>query len=163
MTRRDYLNSTLLASGSLLLGGATPMDLLAKDDWDGYGGVGDYASSNGNTLQVIADAHRMIRDHRFDPATVIDTGEEFDCVVVGGGISGLAAALFFNRSGKGSRSAGTCLVIDNHPLLRGRAKPNEFMGDGHRLMAPQGSAACFPPLAGSFLAQFYESAGIDWR
>lgn len=37
MTRRDYLNSTFLASGSLLLGGATPMDLLAKDDWDGYG------------------------------------------------------------------------------------------------------------------------------
>ncbi len=57
MTRRDYLNSTLLASGSVLLGGATPMDLLAKDDWDGYGGVGDYASSNCNTLEVIADAH----------------------------------------------------------------------------------------------------------
>ena len=30
MTRRDYLNSTLLASGSLLLGGASPKDLLAN-------------------------------------------------------------------------------------------------------------------------------------
>lgn len=46
MTRR-HLSSTLLASGSFLLGGAAPVDLLAKDDWDGYGGVGDYATSNG--------------------------------------------------------------------------------------------------------------------
>ena len=43
ISRRDYLNSTLLASGGLLLGSACPLDLLAENDWDGYGGVGDYA------------------------------------------------------------------------------------------------------------------------
>jgi len=32
MTRRDYLNSTLLASGSVLLGGAPPIDLIAQHD-----------------------------------------------------------------------------------------------------------------------------------
>jgi spermidine dehydrogenase len=58
VTRRDYLNSTLLASGSVLLSGATPLDLLAKGDWDGYSGVGDYAGSNGNTCDVAADGHR---------------------------------------------------------------------------------------------------------
>jgi hypothetical protein len=49
------------------------------------------------------EAHK-IRDHIFDtpPANAVDTGETFDCVIVGGGLSGLAAALFFN-SEAGSR------------------------------------------------------------
>jgi spermidine dehydrogenase len=162
MTRRDYLNSTLLASGGLLLGGATPMDLLAKDDWDGYGGVGDYSSSNGNTFEVIADAHKLIRDHPNEglPANIIDTGEEFDCVVVGGGISGLAAALFFKRQA-GPRH--TCLVLENHRIFGGEARRNEFLVEGRRLFAHQGSAMFFPPLDGTFLADFYDSIGIDSR
>ncbi|HLY18303.1 MAG TPA: FAD/NAD(P)-binding protein [Bryobacteraceae bacterium] len=162
MTRRDYLNSALLASGSLLLGGATPMDLIAKDDWDGDGGVGDYATSNGNTFEVIADAHRMIRDQSSEipPASVIDTGEEFDCVVVGGGISGLAAALFFKRQGGPRR---TCLVLENHRIFGGEARRNEFLVEGRRLVAHQGSAMFFPPLDGTFLADFYDSIGIDSR
>lgn len=42
--RRDFLNSTLLAAGGVLLGQLTPQQLLASsaDDWTGYGGVGDY-------------------------------------------------------------------------------------------------------------------------
>jgi spermidine dehydrogenase len=162
MTRRDYLNSTLLASGSLLLGGATPMDLIAKDDWDGYGGVGDYASSNGNTFEVMAEAHRTIRDNASEnlPANVIDTGEEFDCVVVGGGISGLAAALFFKRQAALRR---TCLVLENHRIFGGEARRSEFLVEGRRLVAHQGSAMFFPPLAGTFLADFYDSIGVDSR
>src|SRR5579862_3629352 len=115
--RRDFLNSTLLASGGALLTGLSPTQLMAADDWTGYGGVGDYASSNGNTAEVMNAAHR-IRDRVYDslPADVIDTGEVYDCVVVGGGISGLAAAMFFQRDGG---SGKTCLVIDNHPIFGG--------------------------------------------
>src|SRR5690242_19185653 len=60
ITRRDFLNATLLASGGALLHSISPAQLLgqheseggasATDEWTGYGGVGDYASSNGNTL-----------------------------------------------------------------------------------------------------------------
>jgi spermidine dehydrogenase len=160
MTRRDYLNSTLLASGSLLLTGATPLDLLAKDDWDGYSGIGDYAGSNGNTSEILADGHK-IRDRAFEPpAAVTQTGEEFDCVVVGGGISGLAAALFFARQAGPRR---TCLVLENHRIFGGEARRNEFLVDGQRLIAHQGSAMFFPPLPGTSLAGFYESIGIDSR
>ncbi len=71
ITRRDFLNATLLASGGLLMGSASPAELLAaqkaaqekspEDDWTGYGGVGDYANSNGNTRAVLEAGHQ-IRD-----------------------------------------------------------------------------------------------------
>src|SRR5262245_27021909 len=100
ISRRDFLNSTLIASGALATS-FSPAELLAKaaaqgEDWTGPGGVGDYANSNGNTLQVLTDGHQ-IRDRAFEalPADTVDTGETYDCVVVGGGISGLAAALIF--------------------------------------------------------------------
>ena len=159
--RRDFLNSALLASGSLLLEPVTPAQLLAADDWTGYGGVGDYAQSNGNTAEVMNAGH-LIRDHAFDapPACVTDTGETFDCVVVGGGISGLAAALFFAKAGGKSLK---CLVLENHPIFGGEAKRNEFVVEGHRLMAPQGSDHFQIPYPYSFIARFYESIGLDWR
>ena len=134
------------------MGGATPLDLLAKDDWDGYSGTGDYAGSNGNTFDVAADRHK-IRDHVLEPlpGTVTDTGEEFDCVVVGGGISGLVAALLLKRQAGPRR---TCLVLENHRIFGGEARRNEFLVDGQRLIAHQGSAMFFPPLDDTFLAAF---------
>jgi spermidine dehydrogenase len=168
ITRRDFLGSTLLGSGALLLQPLNPLQLLAlagrssapqeKDDWTGYGGVGDYRYSNGNTLEVLQTGHQ-IRDAAFDPlpANTIDTGETYDCVIVGGGISGLAAALFFQRqAGPGH----TCLILENHPIFGGEAKQNEFLVDGKRLIAHQGSAIFQIPYPHSFIARFYESIGL---
>ena len=77
ISRRDFLNSTLLASGSLLMSAVTPLQLLGQeDDWTGYGGVGDYSKSNGNTFEIVAEGHR-IRANEFErlPAAVIDTAK----------------------------------------------------------------------------------------
>ena len=82
ITRRDFLNSALLASGGALVGGVCPMQLLARQtaqamsqsgkDWTGYGGVGDYADSNGNVWDVMTAGHQ-IRNHVFDtlPADIV--------------------------------------------------------------------------------------------
>ena len=159
ISRRDFLNSTLLASGGMLLGSLSPVQLLqAQEGWTGYGGIGDYSSSNGNTWDVLLAGHQ-IRDGMFDtlPANLVDTGETYDCVVVGGGISGLAAALFFHRQSGGNK---TCLVLDNHPIFGGEAKRNEFVVDGQHLTAHQGSAFFPVPFPHSFIARFYESIGL---
>src|SRR4051812_1929706 len=155
--RRDFINSMLVASGGALLGALSPRQILAADDWTGYSGVGDYAGSNGNTYEVISAGHQ-IRDKVLpgSAAEVTDTGEVFDCVIVGGGISGLAAALHLQRRSPGLK----CLILENHRVFGGEAKRNEFLVDGHRLMAPQGSDHFSIPAAGSFMAKFYDSIGL---
>ena len=170
ITRRDFLGSTLLASGAVLLGGLSPAELLGStgaektsgtsesDDWNGYGGVGEYSASNGNTYEVMQAGHEM-RDGAFGalPADTIETGEIYDCAVIGGGISGLAAALFFQRqAGPGK----TCLILENHPIFGGEAKQNEFDVDGKRVVGHQGSAIYLVPYPHSFIGRFYDSIGL---
>jgi spermidine dehydrogenase len=160
ITRKDFLGATLLGVGSTLLGAPSPAAWLDRvvrtgrapvaapqDPWTGYGGVGDYAASNGNTMPVLEAAHRL-RDgaHADIAASAVDTGEMYDLVVVGGGISGLTAAWAFARE-RGGR--GRCLVLENHPIFGGEAKQNEFEVDGVRLVAPQGSNQFGAPRAGS--------------
>lgn len=160
--RRDFLNSFLLASGSALLTSQTPLDLLAQQpSWGGYTGVGDYASANGNTMEVMLAGH-AVRDGAFDSPTAEAAGTEelFDLVVVGGGISGLAAALYFKDLAK---SKQTCLVLENHPIFGGQARRNEFVVDGQRLMIPQGSNWFQIPFPSPLIEPFYARIGVDYH
>lgn len=159
ITRRDFLGTILLGSGFALSEGLSPSELLAnQDDFTGYPGIGEYSISNGNTLAVLESGH-AIRDARYEPLpkTIVDTGEEYDCVIVGGGISGLAGALFFQRD---TSHGMKCLLLENHPIFGGEAKQNEFLVDGKRLIAHQGSAIYQVQYPYSFLARFYESIGL---
>ena len=161
ISRRDFLNGTLLASAGLLIGGGrpgqAPATISPADAWDGYGGVGDYARAHGNMYDLMTTAHRM-RDGEFERAvaSATDTGEMYDLVAVGGGISGLAAAVFFQKKG-----GGRCLVIDNHAIFGGEAKRNEFTVDGHSLVAHQGSAIFLVPQKGGYTDAFYHLIGMD--
>lgn len=141
--RRDFLNGTLLGLGSTLLRAAAP----AADVWTGYGGVGDYANSNGNTWPVMTAAHKL-RDgaYRGSVSTSVATGEPFDVIVVGGGLSGLGAAYYFAKESGGKKR---CLVLENHPIFGGECKQNEFLVNGYRLIAPQGSNDFAVPKEGS--------------
>ncbi|HEY7817001.1 MAG TPA: FAD-dependent oxidoreductase, partial [Vicinamibacteria bacterium] len=78
-------------------------------------------------------AHEMREGKSFEPT---DTGESYDLVVVGGGVSGLAAAYFFRKqAGAGAR----ILVLDNHDDFGGHAKRNEFEA-GKRLLIGYGGS-----------------------
>ena len=65
ITRRDFLNGMLLGTGMALIDLPAPLQLLAQTQgWYGYGGVGDYAGSHGNTEEVIREFHK-IRDGKY--------------------------------------------------------------------------------------------------
>lgn len=149
--RRDFVDGA--ARGATAAG-------MGAEDWDGFSGVGDYRGANGNTHRVMTAGH-AIRDGKYDPSMLhaARPDETYDCVVVGGGISGLAAAQTFVAKAPGR----TCLVLENHPVFGGEGRQNEFEVNGKRLIASQGSAMFFPPLAGSSLLAFYESMGFDGK
>jgi spermidine dehydrogenase len=167
ISRRDFLDGMLVASTAMAVEAACPFTLGAQSPgaptagWSGYTGEGDYKSSAGNTEEVIQNAH-AVRDGKFDkmPSDVAETGEVYDCVVVGGGHAGLSAGLFFNQQADAKRN---CLILDNAQIFGGVAKRNEFVVDGHRLYAPQASVHFQPPFPNSFLKTVYDAMGLDWN
>lgn len=146
ITRRDFVyGSSLILGGAVIgssgsaysqpkLNGNYSFDL--SSDWYGPGGIGDYSGSHGNTPELIKTAHE-IRSGRFNAETeyAVDSGEEYDLVVVGGGFSGLSAAYHFNRL----NPSGRVLILDNHPIFGGEAKRNDFDVNGFHISGPQGS------------------------
>ncbi len=88
-----------------------------------------------------------------------DTGEHYDLVVVGGGISGLAAAYFFRRAlGEGRR----ILILDNHDDFGGHAKRNEFHYNGRTYLAYGGTMSIETPFPYSYTAKaLLQDLGID--
>ena len=140
VTRRDFLNGMLLGTGALLLELPAPLKLFAQSQSGyGFGGTGDYATSNGNTSAVIS-AFQAIQngEYRSVSREIIDTSESYDLVIVGGGLSGLGAVYEFNKV---SLRQARCLILENHPIFGGAAKRNEFLVQGQRLIGPQASNA----------------------
>jgi spermidine dehydrogenase len=89
----------------------------------------------GNHEGTYTYAHKL-RDGDFweGQAKPQATGEKYDLVIVGGGISGLAAAYFF-RQHAGRKAK--ILIVDNHDDFGGHAKRNEFRV-GDRLLLSNG-------------------------
>jgi spermidine dehydrogenase len=144
ITRRDFCNAALIGTGAALLhgcgspsenGGPAPSEDGPGASWNGPSGLGEYRGSNGNTWRTMEAGHR-IRDGAHTGATaVVNSGERYDLVVVGGGFTGLGALHAFRKE----RPRGTCLLLDNQEIFGGYAKANEFEVDGYRLTGAQAS------------------------
>src|ERR1700722_827629 len=167
ISRRDFVNGVLMGSGAALLSAKSPAAAGAKlatnlapsgSPWTGYGGVGDYRWSNGNT-EAVRDAAHGIRD-QLSPEADLPIEESLDLVVIGGGFSGTTAAYEFSKHKKLEQ---TCLVLENHPVFGGEAKQNEFNVDGHRLVAPQGSNGALAVKDSDHITGRYETYAEIYR
>jgi spermidine dehydrogenase len=123
--RRDFLQGALVAAATTLTG---PL-LKAHAAESLENGVSYYPPAltgmRGSHPGSFEEAHAL-RDGR-EPGTATDTGEAYDLVVVGGGISGLSAAHFFRNR---TSAAARILILDNHDDFGGHAKRNEFQLGG---------------------------------
>jgi spermidine dehydrogenase len=174
ITRRDFLNGMALTLGGTLL----PLRTLFGEDSGPDASTEDALLAAGITerdpryyppaLTGMRGSHpgsfeaaHALRDGRFwkNAGSAIDTGEIYDLVVVGGGISGLAAAHFFRaRAGKEAR----ILILDNHDDFGGHAKRNEFHLGGRMLLMNGGtmdidSPTPYSPVADGLLKEL----GVD--
>lgn len=125
--RRDFLQGALVGAATALTG-----PLLKAHAADGQASwvsaqdePGYYPplrrGMRGSHPGSFESAH-AIRDG-LKPEAGIDTGEVYDLVVVGGGISGLAAAYFYREQ---TSASARILIVENHDDFGGHAKRNEF-------------------------------------
>src|SRR5450432_2485971 len=171
ITRRDFLDG--VATGGALLGaaalsgGMSAETLLAAAALDEFSPerAADYyppakMGMRGNHDGSFTFAH-LLRDGEkwSDLGKAASTGEVYDLVVVGGGISGLAAAYFYRqRAGNSAR----ILILDNHDDFGGHAKRNEFQTGGRMVLSYGGTQSIESPGSYSKEAKaLIKEIGID--
>ena len=103
ITRRDFVNGVALVAGSLTL----PASALAAATSDAEAAEPQMAADyypptrtglRGSHPGSFEAAHQLRDTRRIDTAGALRTGETYDLIVVGGGLSGLSAAHFFHKN-----------------------------------------------------------------
>ena len=165
ISRRDFLNGVAMVAGSLAL----PEAALSAGR-DGEAGAGatpgeDYpyppmrTGIRGSQPGSYIAAHALRDSRSVDLARAEHTGETYDLVIVGGGLSGLAAAHFFHKSiGPGAR----VLILDNHDDVGGHARRNEFHYQGRTLALNGGTFDIESPARyNQWARQVLDDIGVD--
>jgi len=155
LTRRDFLNGTRIAIGASLLGACSRRSASSRfalgDDYYPPSLTGLRGSHDGSWETM----HSRVAGTSW-PVSTAD--EHYDLVVVGGGISGLAAAHFYRKS----RPEARVLVLDNHDDFGGHAKRNEFRSEGKTRIGYGGTESIDTPSAYSAVAKdLLVDIGID--
>ena len=160
ISRRDFLNGIAVSVGGTLVLPSGMAGLLQAEQ-QGKGQAQYYPPAltgmRGNHDGTFTYAHRLRDGEHWDTAT--KTGESYDLVIVGGGISGLSAAYFYRKiAGPNAK----ILVLDNHDDFGGHAKRNEFRVGDRTLLAYGGTQSIESPGKYSDVAKsLLKELGID--
>ena len=160
ITRRDFLSGVAVTAGAALM----PWQLRAAADVDPEKSPDYYPpalTGMRGSHPGSFDAAHALRDGTFwDTAgKPQDTGETYDLIIVGGGISGLAAAHFYRKA---AGANARILILDNHDDFGGHAKRNEFRVGNRTLLGYGGTYSIESPQPYSAVAKgVIEELGID--
>jgi len=129
ITRRDFLNGMAVGVGGMLanpwIGGLLSAQTPTPSAQDRPGYYPPTLNGMRGSHPGAFEVAHSLRDGTFreKAGKPVETGEEYDLVVVGGGISGLAAAYFYRKQ---AGPSARILILDNHDDFGGHAKRNEF-------------------------------------
>ena len=158
ITRRDFIHDLSLAS----LGFALPVGMAvhAAPGTSAPPGA-DYppvrTGMRGSHPGAFEVAHALAREGKSFPAP-LDLDQAYDLVVVGGGISGLAAAYYYRkRFGPDAR----ILILENHDDFGGHAKRNEFHQGGRMRLSWGGTMNLEYPLFSDSVNELFRELGVD--
>ncbi len=149
ITRRDFLDGVAVAVGGAAvslgapwLGAQQAASSFAPEKAPGYDPPA-LEGLRGEYNATYTYAHELRDGNFWDSAgKPQSTGETYDLIVVGGGISGLAAAYFYRQAaGQNAR----VLILDNHDDFGGHAKRNEFEVGGRMLLSYGGTQSIEDP------------------
>ncbi|WP_428332965.1 FAD-dependent oxidoreductase [Novosphingobium sp.] len=153
--RRDFLNGALVSGAALMTPGGFAR---ARTNPGPYPPA--LTGMRGSGYPAAYSTGHALRDHTFAPTgRASETADSYDLIVVGGGISGLAAAWFYQQRHGGNARV---LIIDNHDDFGGHAKRNEF-GEGAKMrLSNAGSFNIFADDHDSGAhVDLYRTLGID--
>ncbi len=157
ITRRDFLNGTQIALGATLLSpwtelfGAAPSEFALGPDYYPPALTGLRGSHDG----AWETMHARVAGKTWP---VGKPQERYDLVIVGAGISGLAAAFFYREANPGAR----ILLLDNHDDFGGHAKRNEFAFGEQTRIGYGGTEAIDTPSGYSAVSrQLLKDIGIE--
>ncbi|CAI2795508.1 NAD(P)/FAD-dependent oxidoreductase [Pseudomonas fluorescens group sp.] len=136
ITRRDFLNGVAVT----IAAGMTPLQILhAAPDGRYYPPA--LTGLRGSHVGSFEVAHQMGWEKKVFDTDKLPITEDYDLVVVGGGLSGLSAAWFYREK----HPKAKILILENHDDFGGHAKRNEFQAGGRMLIGYGGSEAFQSP------------------
>jgi spermidine dehydrogenase len=146
IARRDFLNGAAIGVTGAAAAAAFPGFAWAAGPQDGSPEE-PYpprrTGLRGSHPGAFENAHKLRDEGGWDMSATVDTGETYDLIIVGGGISGLSAAHFFRKRVGGDARV---LILDNHDDFGGHAKRNEFEYQGKLLALNGGTLNIESPL-----------------
>jgi spermidine dehydrogenase len=162
ITRRDFMNGAAMVIGAAMLphasaSGASNLPEPQNDPGYDPPGKTGLRGSHPGSFEI---AHSL-RDGTFweSAGSPVESPETYDLVIVGGGISGLAAAYFFReKAGNSAR----ILILENHDDFGGHARRNEFHLGGKLQLLNGGTLLIDSPTPYSPVADgLLKKLGID--
>jgi spermidine dehydrogenase len=151
ITRRDFLNGVALATAGIAATALLPGTAhAARAAYPPHkAGLRGHSETAMNIMHAVRDG--TFWDNAPD---VADSGESYDLVVVGGGISGLTAARLYQRQ----MPSAKILILENNDDFGGHARRNEFIASNGKTIIGYGGSqslqtpSYFSPLVKDVLA-----------
>src|SRR5579859_3446856 len=163
IARRDFLNGTAIG----IAGALGALNGFANDP----AGPVTQASEPQNypplrsglrgQYPAAAETFETLRSGKYAQLSLHDApvNEDYDLVIVGGGISGLSAAHFYRTALGASQRI---LILDNHDDFGGHAKRNEFHHEGRTFIGFGGTWSIATPFPYSYTAKsLIKELGIE--